>query len=180
MSVGESSIAKEINGYLHHHPDETAALMPLFDALLDHSRLGRCSHQGRCPSVRAGAVLVDEQQRALALWHGKRWGFTEDSPNDSDMSLSDTAIRVLRENYEVCDVWTPPAADGPLLIEVLAADDPEGEPRKRYGFRYLYYAHSGAVLPSTEKTGHVRWFPLDHLGSPLLHERLRTQLAALA
>ncbi|MGW6745449.1 hypothetical protein ACWGDX_32705 [Streptomyces sp. NPDC055025] len=35
MSVGESSIAEEINGYLHHHPDETAALMPPFDALLD-------------------------------------------------------------------------------------------------------------------------------------------------
>ncbi|MEW1720617.1 NUDIX hydrolase [Streptomyces sp. NPDC093109] len=176
MSVDDSAIAREINRYLHLHPDETLTLMPLFDVMLSHSRLRHCSHEERCPQVRVGAVLVDEQERTLALWHGRQWGFIEDSPSQEDTSLGQTAIRVLKENYGVYDVWTPPGIEGPLLIEVAEAE--QGS-RLRFGFRYLFYAHSGAVLPSMEQTGQVRWLRLDELGSPLLHERMRAQLAAV-
>nr|WSZ94612.1 NUDIX hydrolase [Streptomyces sp. NBC_00857] len=150
MSVDTSAIFREMTGYLHRHPTDGTAMTPLFDALLDHSRHRHCLHEGRCPLLRVGAVLVDERERALALWYGKRWGFTEDIPNDADISLIQTAIRVLKENYGVYDTWTPPGADGPVLIEV---SETENRTRLRFGFRYLFHTHSGAVLPSMVETG---------------------------
>ncbi|MFE2842782.1 NUDIX domain-containing protein [Streptomyces scopuliridis] len=178
MSVGASAIVREMNGYLDRHPTEGTAMMPLFLALRDHTQLRGCSHRGRCPVVRAGAVLVDEHERVLAVRNGTRWSFVEDAPDASDTSLRRTSIRVLEENAGVYNAWTVPGAEDPLLIEVSDIQTEAGR-RLRYGFRYLLRARSRALLPSMAELGQARWVPLGELGSPLLNTRLQDQLATV-
>ncbi|MFI6699434.1 NUDIX domain-containing protein [Streptomyces sp. NPDC050509] len=176
MAVEESAIIKELNHYLLGHPDETSATMPLFDALLDHSRQGLCLHHGSCPVVRAGAILMDEQGRALALRYGDAWGFAEGAPDPSDQSLSRTASRVLEEFAGVQNAWTAPGEEGPILVDASPAAPEDGR-RTRYGFRYLFRAHSRVLVPAMAALGRARWTSLDEIGPPLLRTRLRDRLA---
>ncbi|MFI5755543.1 NUDIX domain-containing protein [Streptomyces sp. NPDC051569] len=170
MSVEESDIVKEANTYLHAHPGETKALTPLFMAACDHTRLRTCHHAGSCPLVTAGAIVVDEQNRVLSLWNG-RWALAEGSPDDQDDSLSDAALRVLEEFAGIYDVWAAPGEEGPLLIDVTEPAPEFGGARKRYGFRYLFRAHSDALSPVVAVGGQARWVPLDEI-SPLIRTRV--------
>ncbi|MFE7124001.1 NUDIX domain-containing protein [Streptomyces sp. GMY02] len=177
MSVVDSKIVKELNQYLHLHPGETMALMPLYDAAIEHSRQGRCLHNGRCPVVKAGALLLDEQDRVLVLRNGGGWAFAEGVPDSEDESLSRTALRVLEEFAGVYDVWTMPGEPTPLVVDVSRAA-PEDGPRLRVGFRYFFCAHSGALAPSLIETGEATWLPLSGVGNPLLRERITTRLGS--
>ncbi|MFJ4919952.1 NUDIX domain-containing protein [Streptomyces sp. NPDC088725] len=175
-TIEESVVVKELNSYLLHFPDETPALMPLFDTLLDHARQGDCLHDGLCPIVKAGAVLVNEGGRALALKRAGSWVFAEGDPSVADHSLSRTAVRILAEAAGACDVWTIPGAEHPLLIDISPADPEDGR-RTRYGFRYLFRAHSGVLFPAEAPTpSRTRWVPLEEIGHPLLRARLRATL----
>ncbi|GAA1191456.1 hypothetical protein GCM10009654_56070 [Streptomyces hebeiensis] len=176
MAVEESAIVKELNHYLLDHPDETAVMTPLFDAMLDHSRLGHCFHDGNCPVVKAGAILIDERGRALALRHEDAWGFAEDAPSAADESLSRTAVRVLEEFAGVHDVWMIPGTESPVLVDTSRAA-PEDGPRTRYGFRYLIRTHSSVLLPGGTVASRARWIPLDEVGPPVLRARLKDRLA---
>ncbi|MFJ9032652.1 NUDIX hydrolase [Streptomyces sp. NPDC102274] len=118
MAVDERAVFKELNSYLHRHPDETGALMPLFDSMLDHAHQGTCPHRSRCPVIRSGAVLVNERGRALTLRHGAGWGFAEGAPEITDLTLRQTATRVLAECAGVLDLWPVPGAEGPVAIDV--------------------------------------------------------------
>ncbi|MFJ4919838.1 NUDIX hydrolase [Streptomyces sp. NPDC088725] len=173
MPVPVSDVMKEINGHVFHNPGEAQGLKPLFDALLDHSRQQLCCHDGRCPLITVGALLVDEQARVLMLRNGAGWGFAEDPPQPEDDSLARTALRVLEEFAGIYDVWTVPGAEGPFVIDVSPAED---ESRLRFGFRYLFRAHSGALIPSMETAGRAQWRPLDQLDNFLLRERLLSHL----
>jgi hypothetical protein len=176
VSVEESDIVKELNRYLYGHPEETAALMPLYEAVHEHSQFRGCFHEGRCPVVKAGAVLVDEQERTLVLRDRDRWALAEDIPRPGDDTLSRTAQRVLAEFAGVYDVWTSPGAEGPLIIDVSAAA-PEDGPRARFGFRYLFRAHSGALFPSMAESGAACWRPISQVSEPRLRARLAHQLS---
>ncbi|MEU7643387.1 NUDIX domain-containing protein [Streptomyces huasconensis] len=175
--VDDSEIVKTINKYMHGNPSAQHVLMPLYDALRDHAaRRGQCSHNNRCPIVKAGALLVDERERVLALKNGTGWSFAEGEPEPGDTTLGETALRVLREHAGVYDVWTmPELEDQPLIIDVTPAD-PEDGPRVRVGFRYLFRAHSGALLPAMIESGRARWRPLEEV-NPLIAERLQECMA---
>jgi hypothetical protein len=176
VTVEESAIIRELNHYLLGHPDETAAAMPLFDAMLDHSRQGDCLHEGSCPVVRAGAILMDEEGRALALRHGDAWGFAEGAPAAGDQSLSRTATRVLAEFAGIRNVWTAPGEEGPILVDASPAAPEDGR-RTRFGFRYLFRCHSRLLVPAMARLGRARWTSLDEIGPPLLRTRLKARLA---
>ncbi|MEV7088976.1 NUDIX hydrolase [Streptomyces sp. NPDC093085] len=176
MAVEASAIIKELNHYLLGHPDETSATMPLFDALLDHSRQGVCLHHGSCPVVRAGAILLDERGRALALRYGAAWGFAEGAPAPSDQSLSRTASRVLQEFAGVAEVWTAPGEEGPILVDTSPAAPEDGR-RTRFGFRYLFRTHSRVLVPAMAALGRARWTSLDEIGPPRLRHRLQDRMA---
>ncbi|MFJ2111769.1 MULTISPECIES: NUDIX domain-containing protein [unclassified Streptomyces] len=181
MAVDARAIFKELNGYLVAHPDETAALMPLFDSMLDHAQTGLCAHDGRCPVIRAGAVLVNERGLALALrrdGHGAAgggWGFAEGDPEAADLSLRDTAARVLQESSGVHDLWPAAGTESPVLVDISSAAA-GGVSRPRYGFRYLFRVRTGVLLRTLTELGHARWISLDGIGSPLLSARLKDRL----
>lgn len=178
MTLEGSQVVKVLTRYVHQYPDETVALMPLYDATRDHAVRGRCLHNNRCPIVKAGALLVDEQERVLALRARNRWAFAEGEPEHDDGSFSDTALRVLREFAGVYDAWTVPGAEYPLVVDVTKAA-PEDGPRLRVGFRYLFRAHSSAMSPALIETGQARWVPLSAIETPILLERLQSRLAVL-
>ncbi|MEU6172389.1 hypothetical protein ABZ832_10685 [Streptantibioticus parmotrematis] len=60
MTVRADQIARELSSYVHDHPREVMALMPLYDALRDHNLLGACPHRRRCPLITAGALILYE------------------------------------------------------------------------------------------------------------------------
>ncbi|MFD7289903.1 NUDIX hydrolase [Streptomyces sp. NPDC059863] len=176
MTVDERAVFKELNSYLHRHPDETGALMPLFDSMLDHAHQGTCLHRGRCPVIRSGAVLVNEHGRALTLRHGAGWGFAEGAPESADLTLRQTAARVLADCAGVLDLWPVPIAEGPVVIDVSRTVHMD-VPRTRYGFRYLFRVRSGVLLRTLTQLGQARWISLDAVGPPLLSARLKERLA---
>ena len=177
MALEGSQIVRELSQYIHQHPDEALALLPLYDATRDHAMRGTCLHDNRCPLVTAGALLVNEQDRVFALRDGNRWAFAEGVPGEEDESLSHVALRVLEEFAGVRDVWTVPGSEGPSVIDVSMAA-PELGPRLRVGFRYFFRAHSRAICPSVIEMGEVRWLLMPEIGTPPIQDRLLSQLAA--
>ncbi|MGW1837704.1 NUDIX hydrolase [Streptomyces sp. NPDC002067] len=156
MTVDAASLTRDLTDYLRHHPEELGPLMPLYDALRDHARRGRCPHRGRCPEVRAGALLCDERGRLLLLRYGGGWAFPEGVPVAGDGSLRESAYGLLREFGGVREAWALPGAEGPVLVDVGAADG-GGVPRMRVGFRYLFAARAEAVPRVVLRTGLARW-----------------------
>ncbi|MEV6753161.1 NUDIX hydrolase [Streptomyces sp. NPDC051214] len=179
MSIRDDQIVKELAHYIHEHPAETMALMPLYDAARDHAQRGSCLHNHRCPLVMAGAVVVDELNRVLSLRHGGGYSLAELAPEPQDDSLSGAALRLLTEEAGIRDVWTEPGSDGPFLVDVARAPREYG-PRIRVGFRYLFRAHSGAIFPTMIETGAAAWVPIAEIGIPSVRERLHGHLAGAA
>jgi hypothetical protein len=155
VTVDDSQIVKALTQYAQQHPYEATALIAPYAATRDHVTRATCTHDNRCPIVRAGALLVDERERVLVLRAGNRWEFTG-----------------------VHNPWTVPGAEDPLVIDVTQAA-PEDGPRLRVGFRYLFRAHSDAVCPALIKRGQARWVPLSAIETPLLLQRLQSELAVL-
>ncbi|MFE6098991.1 NUDIX hydrolase [Streptomyces laurentii] len=179
MSVKEHQIIRELSRYLHELPADRMALMPLYDAALDHSRRQACTHNHRCPLVMTAAVVVDERDRVLCLRHEEGYALAEAEPEDQDDSLSGAALRLLAEEVGIRDVWTQPGCDGPFLIDVTPARRHRYGPRLRVGIRYLFRAHSGAVFPSMIETGAAAWIPLSNVGIPALNGRLDSLLIGI-
>lgn len=177
MSVESSHIVKALTSYMHRYPAETMALMPLYDATRDHVRQGKCRHNRRCPVVTAGAVLVDEQERALTLRHGDRWALGEGTPESADDSLGEVAMRVLREYAGVHDAWTLPGGEDPFVIDVTTV--PHDGHRLGVGFRYLYRTHSSTVPSAVLEAGRAVWQPLARICLPQVVARVRSCMAAL-
>ncbi|MFI5617476.1 NUDIX hydrolase [Streptomyces sp. NPDC051567] len=122
MSVKEDQIIRELSHYIHEHPADETALMPLYDAALDHSRRRACAHDQRCPLVMTAAVVVDEQDRILCLRHEGGYALAEAEPEDRDDSLSEVALRLLAEEVGIRYLFR--AASGAVLpsgIETGAA-----------------------------------------------------------
>ncbi|MFI7315511.1 NUDIX domain-containing protein [Streptomyces venezuelae] len=176
MSVGEDQIVRELNGYIHRHPEDQMALMPAYDAALDHSRRQACTHNQRCPLIMTAAVVVDEQDRVLCLRHEGGFALAEAQPEDQDNSLAEAALRLLAEEVGIRDVWTQPADEGPFLVDVTEPKRHAYGPRLRVGFRYLFRAHSGAVFPSLIDMGAAAWVPLSEIVITPLRSRLDSLL----
>ncbi|MGW0837046.1 hypothetical protein [Streptomyces prunicolor] len=114
MSIREDQIVRELSHYIHEHPDEQMALMPVYDAARDHAQRGTCTHSRRCPLVTTGVVVVDEHDRVLCLRHEGTFALAEAEPEDQDDSLEEAALRLLAEAVGIRDVWTEPGSDGPF------------------------------------------------------------------
>ncbi|MEU3045840.1 NUDIX hydrolase [Streptomyces sp. NPDC006984] len=179
MTIRDSDVVKTLSRYMHDHPDERMALMPLYDAVKDHTSSRRCSHSGRCPMITAGAIVVNEDNHVLALRNGPCWGLAEGQPAESDDSLDEVALRVLREAAGLHGVWTMPGVEGPILIDAQRAA-PEYGPRLRVGFRYLFRAHSGTHLPTVVDPRRASWVPFSEIGIPGVADRTRSYVGALA
>jgi ADP-ribose pyrophosphatase YjhB (NUDIX family) len=173
MTVEVGHIIRELSSYLNEHPAEKVALMPLYDAARDHVQRRLCNHEGRCPVVTTGAVVVDEGGRVLSLRHADGFALAEAEPEAHDESLSGAALRILAEELGVRDVWTEPGLEGPFLVDVTPPGRHRYGPRHRFGFRYLFRAHSGAVFPSMIETGAAAWMPPAHIGINSVRQRLR-------
>ncbi|MEV6542459.1 NUDIX hydrolase [Streptomyces sp. NPDC051665] len=179
MSIREDQIVRELSHYIHEHPAETMSLMPVYDTARDHAQHGACLQDMRCPLVMTGAVVVDERHRVLSLRHGGGFALAEAQPEPQDDSLSGAALRLLAEEIGIRDVWTEPGSEGPFLLDVSKAR-PEYGPRIRVGFRYLFRAHSGAVLPTMIETGTAAWVPVADIGITSVRDRLRGHLVGAA
>lgn len=177
MSVTDDKIVRELSHYIHEHPAEAMSLMPVYDAARDHAQRGACLHNRRCPLVMTGAVVVDERHRVLSLRHGGGFALAEAQPESQDDSLSGAALRLLAEEAGIRDVWTEPGSEGPFLLDVSRAR-PEYGPRIRVGFRYLFRAHSGAVLPAMIEVGAAAWVPLADISIPSVRNRLHDHLVS--
>lgn len=177
MSVGDDQVVKELSRYIHGHPAETMALMPLYDAARDHAQRGACLHNSRCSVVMTGAIVMDEHHRVLALRHHGSFSLAETAPEPQDDSLRDAALRLLAEETGIRDVWTEPGGEGPFLVDVARAERAYGL-RVRVGFRYLFRTHSEAVFPAVIETGAAAWVPLAGIGIPSVRNRLQGHLAA--
>ncbi|MFF8956820.1 NUDIX hydrolase [Streptomyces sp. NPDC014894] len=175
MPVADSDIVKALTGYMHQHPAETGALMPLYDAIRDHSAQGGCRHENRCPLVKAAALVVDEQERVLAFSHRTWWALAEGPPHPHDESLGAAALRVLSEFAGIEGVWAVPGAEDPIAVDVIWAAPEEGH-RLRVGFRYLFRAHSRALPSWLAASGRARWVPMTEI-APRLAERLLSRMA---
>ena len=176
MTVREDQIIRELSHYLHEHPAEKMALMPVYDAAVDHSRRRACTHDRRCPLVMTGAVVVDERNRVLCLRHEGGYALAEAEPEAEDASLSEAALRLLAEEAGIRDVWTQPGAEGPFLVDLTRPGQHRYGRRLRVGIRYLFRAHSGAVFPSLIETGAAAWVPLTEIGIPSVRSRVECQL----
>ncbi|WP_282703787.1 NUDIX hydrolase [Streptomyces sp. CC219B] len=177
MSVTEDQIIRELSHYIHEHRDEQMALMPVYDAAVDHSRRRACTHEQRCPLVTTGAVVVDEQARVLCLRHKDGYALAEAEPEEQDATLSEAALRLLAEQVGIRDVWTQPGAWGPFLVDVTRPGEHRYGRRLRVGIRYLFRAHSGAVFPSMIETGVAAWRPLADINMPTLRNRVEQHLS---
>nr|WP_202487810.1 NUDIX hydrolase [Streptomyces sp. SID8354] len=162
--------------YIHEHPAEQMALMPVYDAALDHSRRRACTHDQRCPVVMTGAVVVDERHHVLCLRHEGGYALAEAEPQAQDGSLRGAALRLLAEEVGPLDVWTQPGAEGPFLVDVTVPGRHRYGPRLRVGIRYLFRAHSGAVFPSMIDMGAAAWVPLAEIGIPSVRSRVERHL----
>ncbi|MEU8621454.1 NUDIX domain-containing protein [Streptomyces sp. NPDC048623] len=178
MAVRDSDVVKTLSSYMHERPRERMALMPLYDALRDHAGRRGCSHGGRCPMITAGAIVVDEQNRVLALRNETRWALAEGLPEDGDDSLDEVALRVLREEAGLYGVWTMPGVEGPILIDARQAA-PEFGPRLRIGFRFLFRAHSEALLPTVIDPKRAGWVAFNEISIPGVAERAEQYLGVL-
>lgn len=176
MSVRDDQIVRELSHYLHEHPADRMALLPVYDAARDHSQRRACTHDRRCPVVVTGAVVVDERNRVLSLRHEGGYALAEAEPEDADDSLSEAALRLLAEEAGIRDVWTQPGADGPFLVDVTMPGQHRYGPRLRVGIRYLFRAHSGAVPPSMLDTGAAAWVPLTEIGIPSVRSHVEHHL----
>ncbi|MDK1342028.1 NUDIX hydrolase [Streptomyces sp. 378] len=176
MSVRDDQIIKELAHYIHEHPSEQMALMPVYDAARDHAQRRSCTHGRRCPLVVTGAVVVDESNRVLCLRHEEGYALAEARPEEQDSSLSEAALRLLAEEVGVRDVWAQPGLDGPFLVDVTRPGHHRYGPRLRVGIRYLFRAHSGAVCPSVIEAGAAAWVPLGDIGIPSVRDRLQHHL----
>ncbi|MFE9881901.1 NUDIX domain-containing protein [Streptomyces sp. NPDC005784] len=179
MSVKGDQIVRELSHYIYEHPADRMALMPVYDAARDHSKRRVCTHDRRCPLVVTGAVVVDEHNRVLCLRHGGSYALAEAEPEDTDDSLSEAARRLLAEEVGIRDVWTQPGAEGPFLVDVTLPGQHRYGPRLRVGVRYLFRAHSGAVLPSMIETGAAAWVPLTEIGVPSVRNRVEQHLSGI-
>jgi hypothetical protein len=179
VNVREDQIIRELSHYIHKHPDEKTALMPLYDAARDHAQRGTCAHSQRCPLVTTGTVVIDERNRVLSLRHEGAFALAEAEPEAQDDSLSGAALRLLAEAIGIRDVWTEPDSEGPFLIDVTRAGQHRYGPRLRIGFRYLFRAHSGAVAPLVIESGAAAWMPLGEIGIPSGRNRLHGHLVGV-
>ncbi|MFF9521663.1 NUDIX hydrolase [Streptomyces achromogenes] len=176
MSVREDQIIRELSHYIHEHPDERQPLMPVYDAVVDHSRRQACTHEQRCPLVMTGAVVIDEQARVLCLRHEGGYALAEAEPEERDATLSEAALRLLAEQVGIRDVWSQPGAEGPFLVDVTGPGHHRCGRRLRVGIRYFFRAHSGAVLPSMIEMGAAAWRPLSDIDMPALRSRVERHL----
>ncbi|MBC2876219.1 MULTISPECIES: NUDIX hydrolase [Streptomyces] len=176
MSVREDQIVRELNRYIHLYPEDQKTLAPVYDAALDHSRRRGCTHNQRCPLVMAAAAVADKQDRLLCLRHAGGFALAEAEPGARDNSLVEAGLRLLTEEVSLRDVWTQPADDGPFLIDVTPPRRHTYGQRLRVGFRYLFRAHSGAVLPPAIEMGAAAWVPLASIDIAPLHHRLERLL----
>ncbi|MFI5755177.1 NUDIX hydrolase [Streptomyces sp. NPDC051569] len=136
--------------------------MPLFRALRDHARHRRCLHGGRCPVVKASALVLDERGRLLAVCRSGHRTLVEGTPTGGE-SLRAAGARALREFTRVGEVGELPGLDGPVMVDIV---DPFGATRRRtrITFLYLYRARSTAVRPGVgdDPFGFSPlWMPLD-------------------
>ncbi|MGP4083354.1 NUDIX domain-containing protein [Streptomyces sp. KR55] len=176
MSVRDDQIIRELSHYIHEHPADRMALLPVYDAARDHSQRRACTHGQRCPLVVTGAVVIDEGNRVLCLRHKGGYALAEAEPEDADDSLSEAALRLLTEEVGIRDVWTQPGAEGPFLVDVTRPGQHRYGPRLRVGIRYLFRAHSGAVLPSMIETGAAAWVPFTEIAIPSVRNRVEQHL----
>ncbi|MEV6023855.1 NUDIX hydrolase [Streptomyces sp. NPDC052036] len=179
MSIRDDQIVRELSHYIHEHPADRMALLPVYDAARDHAQRRACTHDQRCPLVMAGAVVVDECSRVLCLRHEGGYALAEAEPEDADDSLSEAALRLLAEQAGIQDVWTQPGAEGPFLVDVTRPGQHRYGPRLRVGIRYLFRAHSGTVIPSVIETGAAAWVPLTEIGIPSVRSRVERHLIGI-
>ncbi|MGW2822165.1 NUDIX domain-containing protein [Streptomyces sp. NPDC001443] len=178
MSVSEDQIIRELSHYIHEHPAEQMALMPVYDAVSDHARHRTCTHDQRCPLVMTGAVIVDEWSRVLCLWHGNGYALAETEPESEDETLREAALRLLTEETGIRDVWVQPGDQQPFLVDVSRPGQHRYGPRLRVGFRYLFQAHSGAVHHALLEAGTAAWLPLAEIGIASVRSRVHHHLTA--
>ncbi|MEU9337474.1 NUDIX hydrolase [Streptomyces sp. NPDC048290] len=133
--IGEDQIVRELSRYLAKYPADQAALMPLYDTAIDHSRRRACAHEQRCPLVTAGAV-VDEQARVLCLRNGGRYALAETELEDEDDTLGGAALRPLAEQIGVRNMRTHPDLQSAFLVDVTGPGQHGYGPRLRVGFRF--------------------------------------------
>jgi len=179
VSVREDQTVRELSHYIHEHPDEQMALMPVYDAARDHAQRGTCTQSRHCPLVTTGAVVVDERDRVLCLRHEGAFTLAEAEPEDQDDSLGEAALRLLTDVVGIRDVWTEPDRDAPFLIDVTRAGQHGYGPRLRIGFRYLFRAHSGAITPKAIETGAAAWMPLGEIAILSVRNRLHDHLVGV-
>ncbi|MEU2916323.1 NUDIX domain-containing protein [Streptomyces massasporeus] len=179
MSVRDDQIIRELSRYLHEHPSDRMALLPVYDAARDHSQRRACTHDQRCPLVVTGAVVVDEHNRVLCLRHQGSYALAEAEPEEADGSLSEAALRLLAEEVGIRDVWTQPGAEGPFLVDVSRPGQHRYGSRLRVGIRYLFRSHSGAVFPTAIETGAAAWVPLTEIGIVSVRSRVERHLIGI-
>ncbi|MEU7187446.1 hypothetical protein [Streptomyces sp. NPDC045369] len=173
MPLDESQIVKLLTGYMTQYPDETAALMPLYNAIGGHVREGACLHLDSCPRVAAGALVVDEHDRVLALWesHYSRWGLPRLLPHAEDNSLFDTAERAAKCTTGIGEVYQLTSVTGPVDIDVRR--DVRGcGVHITYVLRFLFRSYS-YELPQT--AGHIQWRKIREVVPPQIESRLSTE-----
>ncbi|WP_328742211.1 NUDIX hydrolase [Streptomyces caniferus] len=167
MPVEVGHIIRELSNYLAEHPREKMAMMPLYDAARDHAQRRTCTHEGRCPVVVAGPIVMDESGRVLAFQNEGRHLLFENEPSAEDITLSGVALRVLEGTVGTREVWTEPGSEGPFLVDVAPSGRTAFGPRIRVGFRYLFRAHSD-LIPS----GPWAWVDAKAIGIHAVRERL--------
>ena len=176
MSVRDDQIIRELSHYLHEHPADRMALLPVYDAARDHSQRRACTHDRRCPLVVTGAVVIDERNRVLCLRHQGGFALAEAEPEKADDSLSEAALRLLAEEVGIRDVWTQPGSEGPFLVDVARPGQHRYGSRLRVGIRYLFRSHSRAVFPAAIETGAAAWVPLAQIGVVSVRSRVERHL----
>ncbi|MEU3265154.1 NUDIX hydrolase [Streptomyces bacillaris] len=177
--IGEDQVVRELSHYIAAHPQEQMALLPVYDAAMDHSRRRSCTHNQRCPLVVTGAVVVDEQGRALCLRHGGRYALAEAEPEAEDDTLSGAALRLLDEQIGIRDVWTHTGAETAFLVDVTRPGQHPYGPRLRVGIRYLFRAHSNAVSSAVIEAGAAAWVPLSEIGIEAVRLRVESCLVGI-
>jgi hypothetical protein len=145
----------------------------LWQMLRQHAAAGACVHRGTCPTVKIGAVVVDEAHRTLMLGAPRgRPRLPEASLTYGGDGLPEDAA-VLARSLGVGRPWLPPGGEVPLLLDVARAD-PEDGLRTRVALRFLVRARAEECVFVEDAPQF--WAPREALGITLA-KRLDAALA---
>lgn len=161
--IPAAEAARIVSSYMYRRPAEALALVPLWQTLGQHARVGKCAHRGTCPVLKVSPVVVDERGMVLTLQGRTQAQLPEAAPAADCDTFTEGAVTLAR-TLGVGQPWMLPGGEEPILLDPGLAD-PEDGLRGKVVIRFLFRMHSDlcAFVPGAPQV----WVPLSEIDNRL-------------